>query len=300
MTIESSITTAVAKTVNRHGYGLQYALIRAVDSLFDPARGGWRSGPPEFPVEFRNKETKIDAILEYHPRVHPFPKLLMAVECKRVNPALGSWCFFRSARIPEEIEFHDKFTVHVLEDLGQRNMGFGLPINLKNLGTRKAFHLGLPIKGPKSGDNSSGSDRDSLENACYQAIQGANGLIEQFRKENPLRERSPLIGVVPVIFTTADLITYEIDLGTANLSDGELDFAGAEAERPGWLTLHYPASKSLEPTGEILAGRGNEIRGLWDFQYRNHIRTIAIVSPSGLREFLEASFWTIAEHWRFY
>src|SRR4051812_35520208 len=76
-----------AKALNSHGYGFQYRVIKEVeecDSIWSPV-------VPEFPVEARGHETRIDVILKGTRR-----SLYIVAECKRVNPALSQWCFVQS------------------------------------------------------------------------------------------------------------------------------------------------------------------------------------------------------------
>src|SRR5262245_41063217 len=74
----------------RHGYGFQYACVREFIRLREDREGRWHGDGPEFPVEVNGTQLHVDIVLR---TTHG----LMAIECKRVNPGLGTWCFGRTA-----------------------------------------------------------------------------------------------------------------------------------------------------------------------------------------------------------
>src|SRR5262245_35612150 len=76
------------KVLNSHGYGFQYSVIRLADTLYKDGKSGWRFEWAEFPVSVQGDDTRIDLVLRQG-RSHYY----MLGECKRVNPALGNWCF---------------------------------------------------------------------------------------------------------------------------------------------------------------------------------------------------------------
>lgn len=298
MATDEEFIASIARRVNSHGYGLPYALTREVNRLFVGRTWGWHCWPQEFPVEFRSRDSRIDLILEHLPRDRPSStRLFLTIECKRVNPAFSKWCFLRSNSGSDETELQDQFVVHVLQDLEKGGPGRGLRIALKSLGNQSpVFHLGLPIKSKQQGDPSSGSDRDAIEAACFQALNGASGLIELFRNENDLRT-SLFTGIVPVVFTTAELWTLHDDLGTANLVDGNMNLASTVPRKVDWLLLHFPASRSSSLSGEIWDSNETRSGDLSQYHYRRNVRSIAIVTALGLESFLKANLWHTSRSW---
>jgi hypothetical protein len=89
MAIKDTDAVAARAALNRHGYGFQHAIIREVRRLYRPGVG-WQADGTEFPVEVNGASTHVDLLLRSRSG-------LLVCECKRVDPALGIWCFARSA-----------------------------------------------------------------------------------------------------------------------------------------------------------------------------------------------------------
>lgn len=142
----------------------------------------------------RFKHTRIDMILKYQGA-----NLYMVGECKRVNPALGNWCFSSGSQqrlSPRENDFY----VEVLEE---KNGGFFT--TLQQVYRKKVFHVGIEVKTDQSGDSGK-SGRGGIEEACTQVLRGMNGLVKVFIEHPEIwRRRKGRVGFVPVIFTTAKL-----------------------------------------------------------------------------------------------
>jgi hypothetical protein len=84
------------KALNEHGAGFQYAILAELQRLHDPPVGDspWRFLAAELPVEAHGHSTRADIVLAQH----GLPNF-MVVECKRANPAIANWCFFRSPEV---------------------------------------------------------------------------------------------------------------------------------------------------------------------------------------------------------
>jgi hypothetical protein len=97
MTDESSLEAEVTKdfehSLNKQGYGFQAAVIRILEDRAQRGLSPWRREASEFPVEVNGAGTRIDIILKDGRGGNP---LYMLAECKRVDPALGRWCFIRT------------------------------------------------------------------------------------------------------------------------------------------------------------------------------------------------------------
>jgi hypothetical protein len=93
-------------SLDRHGYGFQYRVLKAANDLFRENTSFFAFEVAEFPVEVQSSDTKVDFILRR--TVGPFIRrdgtastsrrrpLFLVAECKRANPALSDWCFLRA------------------------------------------------------------------------------------------------------------------------------------------------------------------------------------------------------------
>src|SRR5262249_48165572 len=92
-----------------------------------------------------------------------------------------------------------------------------------------------------------------------------------------------VVSLLPVIFTTAQLWTSAVDLKTADLHKGTVVLEEAPAPQD-WLFYQYPQSPGLKH--EVQRGTISQ-NPFSNMVARDFIRSVAIVSPGGLREFLE-------------
>jgi len=74
--------------LNRHGYAFQQAVAERVAQLGKAHKTTWAVEAIEFPVAVQEAATSIDLVLQAGPT-----STYLVGECKRVDPALGRWCF---------------------------------------------------------------------------------------------------------------------------------------------------------------------------------------------------------------
>ncbi len=106
----------------------------------------------------------------------------------------------------------------------------------------------------------------------------------------PLRSTPGFMGrtdLLPVIFTTANLWGSDVDLSKAELESGKSDLTGSRFEKLPWLWYHYHLSPGLKHSSSP-DWRHTDLGELMESEY---IRSIAIVSPSGIESFLKHVSW---------
>jgi len=281
-------STEVAKNLeadlNRHGYGFQFAIVRAADALFDAKRSPWRNPVTEFPVEVKGQGTRIDVIFE-HFEGHKY----LICECKRTNPKLSDWCFLKLPRFFDSHADLSLFEVVRRTDLEVRAA-------LSEPGTPgEIFHIAQEIKSQQKGDVA-GRGRGVIEEAATQVLRGVNGLAEYFRGRPGAFGRTDVATLVPVIFTTARLWVSKVDLSMSDLMTGNIATNEEQLEQRGYLFYQYPQSPGLRHTLEYLMPSKptgvNWRRNFNEVLYREYVRTIVIVSASGIEEYLSSEgFW---------
>jgi hypothetical protein len=278
---EQRMANAVKDVLDNLGYGFQYRVLRESKRLFEKRQSPWGEPVLEFPVEAQGRGVRIDFVLR-----HKDSPLYMLAECRRAHPDLSDWCFIRSPYPPSITPAEAAFveTVSIMADeVGQVRAGIRV---LKHPGD--IHHIALEVRvGEMGGSQRRGGG--AIDEAAEDVCRGLNGLIKFFRGHLNFFQGERTVGFLPVIFTTAKLWTSGVDLSSADIEDGQIDLSKAHLEGKSWLFYHYhqdPAVKhSLLPTKESL--------NLQDILYSEYVRTIPIVSPSGIAEFLSLDLWNL-------
>jgi len=270
-----NIKDSLKKILNTHGYGFQYALLRLVCTLQDDARGNWNFVAAEFPVEVRNKSTRIDFILK-----NKNNNIYLICECKRVNPAYGYWVFLKSPHVHETYKFGSILGEEIKLIAGFVSTGLSNINNYKDI-----YHIGIAIKTNKKGDCNK-HDKDSIEETATQVSRGLNGFVHFISRETQLiKERK--ITLIPVIFTTAQIFTCNVDIGMSELNTGEINLDDSTIESKKWIWYRYHQSPGI--THELSSRKGlGKIGAILDAKYA---RTIAIVNSEGAEDFLTKDWW---------
>lgn len=285
----ADIETGLRKTLNRHGYGFHYATLKRGAELRDSRESPWVFQASELPVRVRGQNTRIDFVLQLSDNGFVF----MVAECKRANPALSNWCF---ARAPYTVRNRSGKIRDVRAESLRVTHEETVKVDRRRLlQSKQAYDVAVEVKADKPGDPHGGGGRDTIENAASQVCRGLNGLIE-FMRDRPetipqARHRGSgtyirRADLVPVIFTTAQIWTTDQNLGEASLKDGKLD-DDLKVQKKGWIWYRYPLSPALKHSVNSDFA-SPELARVVD---REFTTMIAIVSPSGLDDFLTTEWW---------
>ena len=230
---------AFQAALNSHGYGLQFAVLKAAKDAYNKGISRWELQVSEMPVAVQQQETRVDFILC---QVHHTTYLLLA-ECKRANPKFVDWCFCRSPFVRRNDTGEALLLEHVALDSTN-----GVYTKLRPIyaGTRNSYHIAIEVKGRAKGDAQPPSaSRGAIEEAAGQCMMSLNGMIEGCRGHPQRLKANGEITFLPVIFTTARLWVSDIDLGQANLATGELSEQAA-LKQVDWLYYQYHVSPGLK------------------------------------------------------
>lgn len=270
--------------LNQHGFVFQH---RVLHEALAPPPPGIRKAPwTRLDVETPVPDARIDFILS-GPYFPGGVRLLIA-ECKRVNPAFGTWCFTRSPH-PRPDGWSNWTVVEFLkrERATEGECRFTTGVAFDHV--VKGYDVGFEVKSDDRGDAHPVSpDRDAIERACTQVLRGMNGLIAAFGGDATYRRFAELqdrIWFIPVVFTTAKLVTSETDFTQADLASGVLS-GPLETKEADWLYFQYPQSPQLEHS---LPGEAPEKGSFEELVVRSYVRSVAIVGPKGIRRFLNAA-----------
>jgi len=280
---EAKVREGLRKVLNTHGYGFHYAVLRNAYELHANGKSRWFFEATEFPVSVGGFDTRIDFILRSQDQSDIYWDCFLIAECKRVNPALSNWCFVRTPYVRRN---HSERVI--LEKLIYSDPHFpvatGEPVfsDIEN-----TYHIGLEVSSGRKGD-SSGKGRGQIEEAATQVCKHLNGIVEEFRRRvEDFPKKGPSVHFLPVIFTTAQIWTSEIDIGRADLQTGDFELKDIDAKRKGWIWLQYHLSPGIKHS----VGSYKVAKGLGEVLAQDYIRTIAVVTASGIEEFLGKEWW---------
>jgi hypothetical protein len=274
--------------LDRHGHAFPQAIVALAGRLFETS-STWSWEATEVPVELRGDDTSIDILFKRYIR-HYYEGILlyyMVAECKRVNPALSDWLFVRSryvqkTAVPNRVILQSLF----LDDRGNAQ----LQIRPQYPGERyAAFHTALEVRNHSARGDIGGGGRSAIEDAATQVLRGLNGMIGTLLIPNPdLFHPSHTVALLPVIFTTARLWVSEVDLSTAALETGTVDLGQAGVSQKDWLFYEYNMSPGLTYFRQAYVETTAD-RNISQIMEREYVRTIAVVSASGIEDFLTST-----------
>jgi hypothetical protein len=278
--LERKVQKGFEKALNSHGYGFQYAVLKAASELYHQNRSNWVFQVAEFPVEVQKSGTRVDFMLARTERNLVFNRrpFVMLAECKRANPALSNWCFvrapytsnhgFANCLIMEETQlFHSSELLSSAKVIPMSNDLF--------------FHIGLEVRSGEKGDGG-GSRRNAIEDAATQILRGLNGFVDLLKVNPQLLGEKQGGNLLPVVFTTAQIWTSDVDLSTANLTKGNIDLAKAGFTTQPYVFYQYNSSPGLKHS----ASPGDRSGGLGEIMESEFVRTIPIVNANGIEKFL--------------
>lgn len=274
------LENSLSKVLNTHGYGFQSAIWQEI-KLQRKYGSKWLFQASELPVKINDSETKIDIILRNQDTSH-----FIIGECKRVNPSMGNWCFIKTNPYKRNVK-----DFHSLIDSLKFNSSIPVVPHLTSILTMSPIYdLGISIKTGQKGDNSRNSSSNEINDALSQVFKGVNGFIK-FAKQHPkeIKLDSKVSAIIPVIFTTANLFTSDINLLESNLEKG--DVPKHTITPTDFILLRYPVSESFLTQPSIITAKS--IGEVFDEIY---MRTVIIVSTKGLSKLLveELDIETIA------
>jgi hypothetical protein len=285
--LQANRNTVFQAALNRQGHPFQYAVIRRADQLHTEGRSKWVFEASEFPVEVQSYHTRIDFVLSQWSQPGRGPFRFLVAECKRANPSLHDWLFARAPYVRRDGVPRDI----LVESLRRERQS--LTASLTHLDTSKdIYHVAVEVKGTAKGD-ASGTGRGAIEEAATQVIRGVNGLIECFSKNQRYITEFLTTSFIPVIFTTARISATDADIAS-DITTGHVALGRDDVIEKPWLWLHYHVSPGLQHTvdREVPENETFTRATLGELLELEYARTIAVVGPDGLDDFLASSHWT--------
>ena len=152
--------------------------------------------------------------------------------------------------------------------------------------TENLYQIAVEVKSEQKGDSDS-DGRGQIEKAATQVCRHLNGLVDFFYKHTVLMRGRKQAAFVPVVLTTANLWTTEIDLSSADLQSGKLNIEELPVHEASWLWYQYHQSPGLKHSGPV----NHTSEKIDDILFYEFVRPIAVVTPKGLEKFLQSRMW---------
>lgn len=269
----TKLEASLRKVLNRHGFSYQHAVLRSIEHLVKTTHAPWYFEAAEFPVATARRHTRVDFVLR-----HRSKPLAVVGECKRINPKFGNWCFVRAP-----YRTRGAYSRALVLERTKNVSGLISSAGESTVYTELMYELGFELRGEAESDASS-SGRNAIEESAAQVVSAMNGLVEFYgQRPKVLIERDERL-FVPVVFTTANLFSTELDIAEADLSSGDLPEMTAGSLQPrDWLFFQFAQSREFLHT--VPANR--PFLDIADALRLDYWRSVGVVSSAGIRGFLQ-------------
>jgi hypothetical protein len=210
----------------------------------------------------------------------------MIAECKKADPATARWCFAPSeyrwyGMSRPEVTF-DQFSARTEASEARQYVSTDVCAKYLEAG-EKTYHIGFDLRTGRQGDGRAPGGTKAIDQAVTQVLRGTSGYINQIFSVNrwPYQTRHTC-RFIPVVFTTAELWVSDVDLGSSDLSTGELPADAVSVRQEKWIWFTHHRSPTLSHA--LLKLRSDD--DMASELRMGYSRSVAIVSPDGIDEFL--------------
>lgn len=278
------LQAGAVKKINANGHGFQFAVSKFFEEKRKRMDSRWILVGTEVPVSLHNTNTHIDLVCRNADRVSE-PCDYLIVECKRVDPARGNWCFFKNPYTwfntdPAYLQF-DELRYQESSDalIGSTNMRID----------GRVYHLGYALSTQEKGEGQ-GTKGSAIDDAITQVLRGTSGFINQVGQDwqdTPKNQNRKVehYRFLPLVITTADLFVSSADLTDTGLVDGKIDPTLVTLEPVDWIWFSYNRPNELNhKVGNRKLDENDYLNPLF-YQFT---RSVAIVNPKGLDYFLDS------------
>lgn len=279
LTPEEIVTLAL----NEQGYLFHHKVIQVLNP---PGRGNgtshrWEIEACEVPVSLPNgAETRIDIVLQHGP--DSGVPWRVAVECKRSSRDYKRWVFFAATQYQRGPSPGLYYTEQV--DLRSGRRGDEEPDWSHGLQTTAAqvicpvFDFGVEARTEPPDRQKRASATDAIEEAFRQVTLGQAGLAHKLKRAHALQFR-----LIPVVVTTAELMSAEFDGHKVSLERDELDAKNLKLEPRKWLAVNYRISDVVSQLSGFTVNRTASIA---DGLAARQVRTVFVVQAEHIQPFL--------------
>ena len=269
-----NISDLLKKALDVHGHGFHYAVMRRAHEMRALHETDWVLYGTEFPSINRGETTHIDFILKHYKG-----DTFLIAECKRADPAKANWCFVKAP-----YTWTDKRENYVQFDKiawDRKNTSLRYKTALAST-ERNIVHLGVEVHTGEKGDGVANPYKSSINQSIAQVLRSSSGFVNYFYNNFVSTEEGDVknFRFIPVIFTTAQLLITNTNIGIADLATGNLPKDSVETEKVDWLWFNHNRSSPLSPEIKLAASDKYLTK-----EYHEFVRSIAIVSAANINVF---------------
>ncbi len=250
----------------------------------------------EYPITYMQRDTKIDIVALHDSNVVTH----FIVECKKTNNDFKTWIFFQDSRLHSDDESlilkhgkplllidaylssEDKIGAirHVKTHIIPRDK------NAKEI-ISKVCYDAYEVKFDPQKDNGkinfnnafNAAKKDKIEEACFQVVIGCRGFASQKCEKYTHKDTRDHF-FIPIILTTANIYTCDVDLVNIDLEKGEvINSETAKINEEKWVAYNY-RSKYVDDSVPVVL-YPNSRNGI------DNTMTIYIVNSKHLSDFFD-------------
>lgn len=281
-TAEEVVSTAL----NEQGYLFQHKVIRVLQSA--PVTGikkhEWYVEAAEVPVSLPNgDETRVDIVLKhrYHQPDNPWH---VVMECKRAARDYKRWVFFSNIQYAKGPSFNHYYTEYARLSGGWDHQGDPPMAHTVDLvGAAQGcpvFDFGVETRiEPPTNRDKRASATEAIEDALRQVTLGQTGLANTLRRAHALTIR-----LIPVVVTTAELLSAQFDDEKICLDSGKIDPKDLKLEPRKWLAINHHISNVVSQFSGV---NTNLTTSIAQHVGSRQVRTVFVVQAEHIQPFLE-------------
>ena len=230
------LTNVLCNALNEQGYLFQEACV----NVLKKSDSEWEVEFEEYPVAFREQDTKIDIILRW--KRYDEPYIYAILECKRADPSYRCWLFGASG----ELLYANHCTVFTYQHGKPRVMN----LNVIN----QIYHVPSWMEVKRPIDKRRLSSPQNIEDSFGQVLRGLAGFANEQFKLRIRVESKPRLIFIPIVVTTATLYVANyasdnIEISTGQISKEKISFGELQGppEQIDWVIADYGAGPNVLP-----------------------------------------------------
>jgi hypothetical protein len=208
----------------------------------------------------------------------------VAVECKRAAREYKRWVFFSDVKYAKGPSPSSYYTEDVRLKNGWNHQDEpDLAHTVVLLGADPScpvFDFGVEARvEPPGNPNKRASATDAIEDAFRQVTLGQTGLANTLR-----RAHMTMIRLIPVVVTTAELMSAHFDADHISLDGGKIEPKDLKLEPRKWLAVNYHISDVVSQFSGV---NSNLTTSMAQHLGSRQVRTVFVVQSEHLQPFLE-------------
>lgn len=169
------------------------------------------------------------------------PTIYFIVECKKADPSQKNWIFF------QRNEGEKGSTAFYRSYKKTPSGSIATPNCLSYPQEKSLYDRSYQIVGSKGTHAFNDQKKDPVYNASIQVSKGLRSIIEDdgHNPERLLPSVTEFVFFVPVVVTTAEIMSWKTDFSVPDLATGEADVSKLTYENEKWIEYSAPIPKYL-------------------------------------------------------